>query len=245
MALKIGPHGDDEIAALQDQVVAQVEAEEIDDDHAAPTLVASCSARCREDAMEANQVFRFHISRTNRIRQEWPLQIVEPAHVVAGPPAVPADWKVVFLVVLIAGLARRQIVEAVVGKLRIAASHRVTGIKVVLSSEPRIRPTPDGTLGPEMLDVVLPPPAPALRVIFTEAPLRPWHRTLAVSALEVLNPDEDVLDVTPVRLLATLRLGKPVRILRRYLSSQLAAADPVADHRPEFRSARRLAAIGT
>ena len=195
--------------------------------------------------MEANQVFRFHISRTDGIHQEWPLRIVEPAHVVAGPPAVPADWKVVFLVVLIAGLARRQIVEAVVGKPRIAASHCVAGIEVVLSSETRIRPTPDGTLGPEMLDVVFPPPAPGLPVIVTEAPLGPWHRTLAVPTLEVLNPDEDVLDVAPVRLFATLRLRKPVRLLRGYLSSQLAAPDPVADHRPESRSARLLPAIHT
>jgi len=120
---------------------------------------------------------------------------------------VPGDRKVVLLVVLIAGLARRQVVEAVVGKPRVAAGHRVAGIEVVLESGTRVRPARDGTLGPEVLDIVFPPPAPRFCLPVTGTPLRHWHRTLAVPALEVLDSDEDVLDVAPSRFLAILRLG--------------------------------------
>ena len=89
MTLKAVPHGGDEVAALKDQVVAQVEAEEINDDRAAPTLVAPCSARYREDAVETNQLLRSRISRTDGIHQEWSFRVVELGDADSRLPAAP------------------------------------------------------------------------------------------------------------------------------------------------------------
>ena len=245
LALQVGPHGDDEVAALKDQVIAQVEAEKINNDPSAPAPVAACTARCRENAMEADQVLRLHIACTDGIHEEGPLRTIQPAYAVAIRSAVATDWEEVLLVVLIAGLARHQIVEMVVGKPRVAAGQFVASIELVSKRRAFLWPTLDGSLGPEMLDIVLSTPTPIRSILVTGAPLRPRHRALAVPALEVLDSGEYVLDVAPSRLLSTLRLGKPVRLLRSYLSSQLAAADPIADHRPEARSTRRLTVIGT
>ena len=245
MTLETVPHGGDDVAALQDKVVAQVEAEEIDDDRAAPTLVSTCSARYRDHAMETNQLLRVHIANTEGIHQEWPLQVVEPPDAGARLPTVPGDRKVVLLVVLVARLARHQIVETVVGKPRIATDQFVASIELIPKRRTFLWPTLGGTLRPEMLDIVLPSPTPIPCILATKTLLGPRQRALAVSALEALDSGKHVLDVAPSRLLATLCRGKPARLLCSYLSSQLATADPVADHRPEFRSARRLPVTGT
>ena len=72
----------------------------------------------------------------------------------------------------------------------------------------------DLSLGSEMLQIVLAPSALGLADrVCASTLLRARHRSFAVTALEVLNANEDMLDAAPRGLFAVLGLGEPVGIV--------------------------------
>ena len=107
--LEVRPHRRDQVAAFQDQLVAQVEAEEIDDDRAAPAPMAPRaraarrgSRRSRSDPSARASPAPTGFTRNGRS------DLVETPHVIAGSSTLCGDRKVGLLVVLVAGPARRR-----------------------------------------------------------------------------------------------------------------------------------------
>ena len=65
-AFEIWSHRPDQVAPFENQFVAQVEAEESDDDLAAPALVPLCAAGHCNEAAEADQFLGSHV-----VRADW------------------------------------------------------------------------------------------------------------------------------------------------------------------------------
>ena len=93
VALEIRPHRPDQVAAFENQLVAQVQAEEIDSDLAASVLVPLCAAGHRNEAAEADQFLGPHVFGADRIDEERPFRLIELVDAVAVGPTRSADRK--------------------------------------------------------------------------------------------------------------------------------------------------------